>query len=743
MKNRHALFCNYYLPQTDLDSFSRRQFHLIEILLEEGWSVTCVADRPQGFEDFGWVLEEMGVRIFLGLLENAPKVFHSAKFDIGIMGLWHVAESAIPVLREYSPETRLIVDSGDLHFLRESRRLLGNGDGAESELNEAFYSAKDREVAAYQAADAVFAVSQREVDLIADLVGDEERVHLVPDFENLKPVMRPFRDRRGMFFVGNFEHLPNPEAVGFLCKKVLPLVDPGLLERHPVYIAGSAMTADVRRLAEGVPNVVMVGWVPSVEPYFEQVRVSLLPVLHGAGTKRKLIQALCAGTPTVTTSIGIEGFELVNGRDVLVADDPENFAAGITRLLEEEETWARLSEAGRKLIQVGHSREVAREGLLDSVGKVCSPKRMAPVFSGLNPAHHIQHFGRSVEPAISVVIPTRNRAHFLEESLASLSRQSATEPYEVIVVNDGSTDETVKVCERWGGSMPLTLINSPFGGISVAKNLGVDAARAPLVLFFDDDDVADENLVEEHLRTHRIHPQEHVAVLGHTDWHPKLVKTEVMRHITEVGQFLFCYSRFQPGQALNYLSFWGGRSSCKKSILVRAGGFRPEFTFGSEDIEAGYRISRLLAQESTGKSDLLVIYNRSAVQHMVRPITYEEFCHRCERQGRSQWQYNRHYTDPEVARWCLVVNANERWNGMRDELPSQVEKVHQLEESLKRNPDALNREEWLHELHGLYHTTFEAFKIKGLVEAAEAHRKDRENLSAPSPRGSISEEISG
>ena len=737
---KRALICNYFLPQSDLDSFSRRQLHFIEFLREKGWDITCVADQSQGFGDFGWVLEEMGVDIYLGIKKHLPKLLRSKQFDIAIMGLWHVAELAIPILRKCSPKTRLIVDSGDIAFLRESRRLIGNGGEKPAKLDDAFHSIKSREIEAYQSADAVFAVSQKEVDLIADLIGNDERTHLVPDCEDLESSTHPFRDRRGMFFVGNFEHLPNPEAVEYLCKKVLPLIDPNLLAKHPVYIAGNAMTPEVRHLAEGMPDVVMLGWVPSVLPYLEQVRISLLPLLHGAGTKRKLIQSLCTGTPTVTTSVGIEGFELVNGRDLLVADDPEKFAAAITRLLQDEELWGRLSEQGREVIRSCHSREVARERLLDSVAKVCTANRETPVFSALNANQRSKSVGTGTEPAISVVIPTRNRARFLEQSLASLARQTASEPYEVIVVNDGSTDETIEVCKRWRGSMPLTLVNAPFGGISAAKNLGVEAAHARLVLFFDDDDVADGRLIEEHLCTHQIHPQEHVSVLGFTDWHPRLKKTQVMRYITEVGHYLFGYTRLQQDQALNYHYFWGGRSSCKKSLLVRAGGFRPEFTFGSEDIEAGYRMSKLLAQRRTWDRDLLVIYNRRAVQHMVRPITYDEFCLRCERQGRSQWLYNRHYADPDVAQWCLVLNAKERWNGMKDELPRKVERVHNLEELLRRNPDVPDRDELIRALHSLYQWTFDAFKIKGIAEAAEAYRKDRIDHFAP--HASIPEEIS-
>src|SRR5205823_2451218 len=120
---------------------------------------------------------------------------------------------------------------------------------------------------------------------------------VVPDCEDFSLSPVPFAERRGLFFVGNFQHFPNVEAVEFLCKEILPQFDPASLADHPVYIAGNAMTAAICKYARGMPFVRMLGWVPSIQPYLERARVSILPLLHGAGTKRKMIQALQMGTP--------------------------------------------------------------------------------------------------------------------------------------------------------------------------------------------------------------------------------------------------------------------------------------------------------------------------------------------------------------------------------------------------------------------------------------------------------------
>jgi glycosyltransferase involved in cell wall biosynthesis len=97
-----------------------------------------------------------------------------------------------------------------------------------------------------------------------------------------------------------------------------------------------------------------------VAPYLDRACVTLLPLRHGAGTKRKLIQAAMAGTPSVSTEIGIEGLPLHDNEHVLVADDPAAFADRIARLVDDEALWTRLADAGRRAALAAHGRDVVR-----------------------------------------------------------------------------------------------------------------------------------------------------------------------------------------------------------------------------------------------------------------------------------------------------------------------------------------------------------------------------------------------
>jgi hypothetical protein len=254
---------------------------------------------------------------------------------------------------------------------------------------------------------------------------------------------------------------------------------------------------------------------------------------------------------------------------------------------------------------------------------------------------------------ISALLTTRNRAHLLPRVLDALGRQTL-EPsrFEVIAVDDGSTDDTSTLLHRYAKSLPLRIFRQRHSGLAEAKNLGIFAARAPLVIFLDDDDVAAPDLVAVHLAKHAAHPDNAIAVLGHTRLAPDVVRFPVMRHVTEVGCQLFSYGGMQPGQIVGYQEFWGGRSSCKRELLLRNGVFNPAFRFGCEDIECGWRLKPY---------GLRVIYEPAAVSTMIRAINFDDFCIRSYRQGRSQFHFASLHSHPEIRKYCEIDVSLDAW----------------------------------------------------------------------------------
>jgi glycosyltransferase involved in cell wall biosynthesis len=369
---KQVLVCAPLLPEFDREGGSRRIFHLLEALRQDGWAISYVSENPHGEERYVRMLQQMGIAVYRGFDSRTDKLFRLGHFDVAIFAFWYVAEGQIRRIRRISRHTKVIVDVIDLHWLRHVREhFVGSSNGSSRRRNDSSLASEMvRELNVYAQADAVLTVSDKEAEMITDLLGNRVRAFTVPDREEGIQSPLDFEDRRGILFVGNFRHPPNADAVTFFCDEVLPLIDPALLEEHPVLVVGNHPPPAVLRYAKSSPFVRVTGWVPSVVPYMQNARVSIVPMRYGAGTKRKLVQALMARTPTVTTSMGLEGLDLVPDEHVLLADDAESFAAATERLLRDRELWTGLADRGMERVTALHGPELSRTKLLDALESV-------------------------------------------------------------------------------------------------------------------------------------------------------------------------------------------------------------------------------------------------------------------------------------------------------------------------------------------------------------------------------------
>lgn len=379
MPTRHALVVHTRMPAFDRDSGSQDVDNTIRWLLEQGWQVTflCREDEGEAEERHATRLRQLGVATFAGL-DWLPKLLRSYDFDLAIVAFWEVAAAVTPVVHEYSPATRVVVNSMDLHFLRHARQSFV----AQGEVDADFGRAATDELNVYHAADAVLAVSEKERALVGDFVGDE-RVFTLPLAERIGRSTVPLAERVGMYFVGNFRHVPNRDAVAYLANEVLPLMDPELLARHPFTVIGNYLDQITLDVDPATPGLNLVGWVPTVGPYVERSRVTVVPLLHGAGVKRKVIQSMMAYTPVVTTPVGAEGLDLVQGKHALISADAPDMASALTRVLTDDDLWVRLAAAGAAHVDERHGLESIGRQFETMVDRVMqAPLRPRPAGDG-------------------------------------------------------------------------------------------------------------------------------------------------------------------------------------------------------------------------------------------------------------------------------------------------------------------------------------------------------------------------
>jgi glycosyltransferase involved in cell wall biosynthesis len=253
-----------------------------------------------------------------------------------------------------------------------------------------------------------------------------------------------------------------------------------------------------------------------------------------------------------------------------------------------------------------------------------------------------------VQPQLSVVLSTLGNYGVLERVLDGYDRQDAPAgAFEVLVVADLAEPDLGAVDAAIGErSYPVRRLVGAVAGLSANRNTGWAAARAPVVLFTDNDTIPVPRLVSEHLEWHRRHPGDHVAVVGHVRWAKGLRVTPFMRWLDDGVQFHF---GSLPGIEASWAHVYGANSSIKRSFLERVGGYDEErLPYLYEDIDWGYR-----AREH----GLRVMYNRRAIVDHWRPMTLDVWKARAPMLAATEWQFCQLHPDVEPWFWIKFADA--------------------------------------------------------------------------------------
>ena len=156
-------------------------------------------------------------------------------------------------------------------------------------------------------------------------------------------------------FLGNMGYPPNIEAVHWLYEKVfLPIRRelPGL----SLIVIGKDPVGSIKKLG-AEPGVVVTGTVETIWPYINSVDVFVFPLLRGAGLKNKILEAMAAGRPVITTAIGNEGIDAADGKEIAIRDTPEEFRMEAIRLLRSADAQRAMGDSARRFVRERFSWE--------------------------------------------------------------------------------------------------------------------------------------------------------------------------------------------------------------------------------------------------------------------------------------------------------------------------------------------------------------------------------------------------
>ncbi len=234
--------------------------------------------------------------------------------------------------------------------------------------------------------------------------------------------------------------------------------------------------------------------------------------------------------------------------------------------------------------------------------------------------------------AISIIMPCHNRGHDLTRILQAYDDQNTQESFEIVAIDDASTDTTYEVLTAFRPvrfSLRIEHLEKNQGP-AAARNRGIALARSPLILFVGDDILPERDLVAGHLQAHRRHPEKNEAILGRVVWAHDIPQNTLMVHIDGVGAQQFSYHYLRDGHEYDFRHFYTANVSLKRDFLCALDRwFDTDFPYPAfEDAELAFRLTR---------RGLRIIYSSALLGQHYHYHTIWSFSSRQYHSGRMAW----------------------------------------------------------------------------------------------------------
>ncbi len=169
-----------------------------------------------------------------------------------------------------------------------------------------------------------------------------------------------------LFHIGAMDWLPNQESIAWLLRDIWPVVHRRVPQAH-LYLAGRKMPE--RWMNANIEGVTVVGEVADAAQFIASKQLNIVPLLNGSGIRVKIIEAMSAGKVVITTTVGAQGIDYTDGKDLLIANTPEEFANHIERCLTDESFRHSVGEAAAQLIKEQYNGQKLANELLQFYNK--------------------------------------------------------------------------------------------------------------------------------------------------------------------------------------------------------------------------------------------------------------------------------------------------------------------------------------------------------------------------------------
>lgn len=380
------LIIGFVWPEPKSSAAGGRMMQLIDLFLKKGFEITYAS--PAKCSEYAEDLDTLGIKqkqIQVNnsefddfLKEQQPTHVLFDRFMMEEQFGWRVAQ--------YCPDAIRILDTEDLHFLRKARQQAYKEKKVFKK--EYLYSEiAKREIASILRSDVSLMISKPEIEILVHTFKVSKSLLLYLPFllKRIKDKdsnnLPTFDERQNFISIGNFLHAPNWDKALYLKEDIWPLIKKEL-PKAELHLYGAYTSQKVEQLHHPKQGFLIKGRAPNAIDVIKEARVLLGPLRFGAGLKGKFIDAMQAGTPSITTTVGAEGICGDLPWCGEIANTPEEIAKQAIKLYTMPKRWKIGQHNGFKIINQRFQRQVHAANFF---------KRLKKLEAHLKP-HRQQHF---------------------------------------------------------------------------------------------------------------------------------------------------------------------------------------------------------------------------------------------------------------------------------------------------------------------------------------------------------------
>jgi glycosyltransferase involved in cell wall biosynthesis len=198
-------------------------------------------------------------------------------------------------------------------------------------------------------------VSDDDADVLKELTNDAVPIHVLANGVDTEFFSTNFdgelsrNEEDAVVYTGSMDWMPNEDAVLYFIKDILPLI----WKENPkvkFYVVGKGPSAALVEIGKSEPRIIVTDRVDDVRPYMARAKVFVTPLRIGGGTRIKILEAMSMEKAIISTSIGAEGIDYIDEKNIMIADRPQEFAKKVLLLLSAPQKRKELGKAGRQLV---------------------------------------------------------------------------------------------------------------------------------------------------------------------------------------------------------------------------------------------------------------------------------------------------------------------------------------------------------------------------------------------------------